>query len=41
VALGESIVALEDRRAGVFAFVRDAYDAGRAQFGMIEPEQPQ
>jgi hypothetical protein len=41
IALAESILTLDDRRAGVLAFVRAAYDAGRAQFGMIEPEQPQ
>jgi hypothetical protein len=41
VAIAESIVALEDRRAGVSAFVRAAYDAGRAQLGMIETEKPQ
>ena len=41
VAIAESIVALDDRREGVFAFVRAAYDAGRAQFGMIQPEQSQ
>jgi hypothetical protein len=41
VAIAESILALEDRRAGVFAFVRAAYDAGRAQLGMMAAEQPQ
>jgi hypothetical protein len=41
IALAESILALEDRRAGVLAFVRAAYDAGRIQLGIIEPEQPQ
>ena len=33
VAIAESILALEDRRAGVFAFVHAAYDACRAQPG--------
>jgi len=41
VALAESIVALEDRRAGVSGFVRSAYDAGRAQLGLVEAERPQ
>ena len=41
VALAESIVALEDRRAGVSGFVRAAYDAGRAQLGLVEAERPQ
>jgi len=41
VALAESIVALDDRRAGVSGFVRSAYDAGRAQLGFVEAEPPQ
>jgi len=42
VALAESIVALDDRRAGVSGFVRSAYDAGRAQLGFVgETDQPQ
>ena len=41
VAIAESILALEDRRAGVLAFVRAAYDAGRARLGIIETEQQQ
>jgi hypothetical protein len=40
VALAESILTLEDRRAGVLAFVRAAYDAGRAQLGVTEAEHP-
>src|SRR5258706_544687 len=39
VAIAESILALEDRRAGVLAFVRAAYDAGRPQLSMIVQEQ--
>ena len=40
VAIAESIVALEDRRAGVLEFVRAAYDAGRALLGVTEAEHP-
>ena len=41
VALAESIVARDDRHEAVRDFVRAAYDAGRAQLGMIEEEQAQ
>ena len=41
VAIAESILGLDDRRAGVLAFVRAAYDACRAQLGITEPEQAQ
>ena len=38
VAIAESIVGREDRRADVLAFVRAAYDACRADSGLGEPE---
>ncbi|HEV7822403.1 MAG TPA: hypothetical protein VGO84_14580, partial [Burkholderiales bacterium] len=41
IALGESILALDDRRRGALDFVRAAYDASRAKMGLIEEEQPQ
>ena len=41
VAIGESILTLDDRRAGVLAFVREACDAGRAQLGVTESAVPQ
>jgi len=41
IALGESILALDDRRSGALDFVRSAYDASRTQLGLIEQEQPQ
>ena len=40
VAIAESILALEDRRAGVLAFVRAANDAGHALLGATEAEHP-
>ncbi len=41
VAIAESILPLEDRRAGVLAFVRAAGDAGRAQLGVAPTASPQ
>ncbi len=41
VAIAESILALDDRRAGVLSFVRTAHDACLAQPGLTETEKVQ
>ena len=41
IALGESIVSVEDRRTELLAFVHAAYDACRMQLGVNATENPQ